>query len=474
MSKRNITIGTGASLVIALLAFGAFAGAAALVSRNQFNFAAITSADEGENSGGDDNNDSEDSNDDSSSKSEKEKEKKSEEAKKKAERAREDGKKQLERSNKSSDDTEDDRKDNEDSGDDNDSEDSGDANDSSKDDSEDNADEADEIDEVDEADNEGMFKDRDKTLSKLQEEIAKAKKNILEKQAEGADVTTALARLALAEAGLAQVGTSFDANNLATAKMLAKEIKKTAHFTEKDMEFSKKVAEEAAKVEKRFGQVEKKIAELESLGGDASAFKTQLATLRADFSALKATVAAAPGTVTRDTVKAFEKRVKRLKSLVESNIFALGGTDDEDLFEDHEDDANDLAEGLDDVAEIENGDDNGVSKKVRTIATEHKAASKAIKKSLGDIEDRSKLAETIFGSDSGALDTLNAEVAAMNTRAAALASASKRVSDPDVKKILDDQIDTLKLETGKLQSFISSQSEIKGIFGWLAAFIPRF
>ena len=51
--KINTKMGTGAALVIALLAFGAFAGAAALVTKNQFNFAAITSADEGE----DDNND---------------------------------------------------------------------------------------------------------------------------------------------------------------------------------------------------------------------------------------------------------------------------------------------------------------------------------------------------------------------------------------------------------------------------------
>src|SRR3989344_4775259 len=441
MPKIKTKMGTGAALVIALLALGTFAGVAAIVTKNQFNFAAITSADEGEddNEAEDDGEDEDEDKDD-----DKDKEKEQEKAKKEQEKASEKAKKEAEKARESS---------------------------NKEDDDED--DEADE-DENKGGDNEGMFKDRDKTWSKLQEEIDKARKNILEKQAEGADVTTALARLALAEAGLAQVGTSFDANDLATAKMLAKQIKKTAHFTEKDMEFSKKVAEEVAKVEKRFGQVEKKIAELEGFGGDAAAFKSQLATLRSDFSALKATIAAAPGTITRDTVKAFEKRVKRLKSLVESNIFAVGGTDDDDLFEDHEDDADDLSEGLDDVAEIEDGDDNGVSKKVRTIAAEHKAASKAIKKSLGDIEDRGGLAETLFGSDSDALDALNTEVVAMNTRAAALESASKRISDPDLRKILDDQIDTLKLETGKLQSFIASQSEIKGIFGWLSAFIPKF
>src|SRR3989344_620502 len=438
MPKINTKMGTGAALVIALLAFGAFAGAAALVTKNQFNFAAITSADEGEDDNNDDgeDEDKDEDKDDSEDedKEDKKDEKAKEEAKKKAERARESAKKQAERSGTNS-----------------------------EDEDEDEADEVEDKDEDKNGDDEGMFKDRDKTLAKLQKEIAKAKENILKKQAEGTDVTAALARLALAEAGLAQVGSSFDANDLATAKTLAKQIKKTAHFTEKDLEFSKKVAEEMAKVEKRFGQVEKKIGELEGLGGDAAAFEFQLSTLRSDFSVLKASIAAAPGTITRDMVKAFEKRVKRLKSLVESTIFALGGTDDDDLFED-----------LDDVAEIEDGDDNGVSGKVRKIAAEHKAASKAIKESLEDIKDRGGLVRTLLGSDSDALAMLNKEVAGMNTRAAALELASKQVSDPDIKRILDAQISILKQEAGKLQSFITSQSEIKGIFGWFANFIPRF
>src|SRR3989338_1775622 len=398
MPKINTKMGTGAALVIALLAFGAFAGAAALITKNQFNFAAVTSADEGE-----DGNENEDKDKDDSEDEDKDKEKEQEKAKKEQEKAREKAKKEAEKARESSSKEDDDN-----------------------DVDEDEADEVEDKDEDKSGDNKGMFKDRDKTLAKLQEEIAKAKEKILEKQGEGVDVTTALARLALAEAGLVQVGTSFDANDLATAKMLAKQIKKTAHFTEKDLEFSKKVAEEMAKVEKRFGQVEKKIEELEGLGGDEAAFKFQLSTLRSDFSVLKASIAAAAGTITRDMVKAFEKRVKRLKSLVESTIFALGGTDDDDLFDDHEDDADDLFEDLDDVAEIEDGDENGVSGKVRKIAAEHKAASKAIKESLEDIKDRGGLVRTLLGSDSDALAMLNKEVAGMNTRAAALELAPKK------------------------------------------------
>lgn len=448
MSKIQNKLGMGASLLITVLAFGAFAGAAAVVTQNQFSLAPTTLADEGEDDGGDDEEDDseDDNNDDNDDGDDEDKDdsedKAKEDAKKKAEREREAAKKQAERSN-----------------------------DDSDDDSEDDADE-DESDDIDEdennGDDKGMFKDRDKTLEKLRKEIAKAREKILEKQAEGTDVTAALARLALAEASLDQVGSSFDANDLITAKMLAKQVKKTAHFAEKDLEFAKKVSEEMAKVEKRFGQVVKKIAVLETLGGDASTFKEQLAALRADFSVLRTTIAAAPGTITRDTVKAFEKRVKRLKNLVESAIFAYGGTDDDDdLFEDHEEDSDDLFEDLDDVAEIEDGDDNGVSGKVRKVAAEHRAAVQTVKQSLEDIKDRSGLVKTLFGPDFSALDTLGVQVAAMNTRATALESAAAQITDPSIRQILLTQADALRSEVLKLQSYIVAEDDQFSIFGAL-------
>lgn len=446
MSKMKNKLGMGASLLITVLAFGAFAGAAAVVTQNQFSLAPTALADEGDDDGGDDEeDDSEDDNNDEEKAQEKEKEK----AKKEQEKEREKAKKESEKSRESSG-KEDDGED--DDGVENENED------------EDGSEDSDE----NESDDKGMFKDRDKTLEKLQEKIAEAEKHILEKQAEGVNVTAALARLAAAKAGLGQVGSAFDANDLAAAENLAKQIKKLAHFTEKDLEYAEKITEEMAKVEKRFGQVVRKIAVLEALGGDASAFKAQLASLRADFSVLKASIAADPSTITRDTEKAFEKKVKRLKSLVETAIFAYGGTDDDDdLFEDHEEYADDLSEDLDDVAEIEDGDDDGVSGKVRRVAAEHKAAVQTVKQSLEDIKDRSGLVKTLFGPDFSALDTLGEQVAAMNARATALDAAAAQVADPEIRQILLTQADALRSEVLKLQSYIAAEDDQFSIFGAL-------
>lgn len=443
-------MGIGASLIIVLLAFGAFASAAALITKNQFSLAPFTLADddddedEDEDDEDEDQDEDEDEKDDAQEIAKKKAEREREGAKKQAERARESAKKQVEKSGKGMGGNELDDHDEENEMDD----------------------EGDDMDEDDE-DEHGMFKDRDKTLSKVAEEIAKAKEKLLEKQADGVDVTTALARLAEAEVKLSLVGSAFDADDLVTAKMLAKQIKKTAHFAKEDLHDTEKIADELAKVEKRFGQVSQKIALLEALGGDASAFKAQLVSLQSDFAVLRASLTTTPGAITRDTIKAFEKRVKRLKSLVESTMFALGGTDDDDLFEDHEDDADDLSEDLNDVAEIESDDDNDVSKTVKRVAIEHKAAANNIKKSLQDIKDRSGLTKTVFGPDFNALDALSSEVSAINTRATALESVAAQVTDPDIKQILISQASTLKSEVLKLQAYITAENNTSSLFGWV-------
>lgn len=344
------------------------------------------------------------------------------------------------------------------------------------DDSDEEGDEADENDDEFEDDEEGefedddksgsfsgMYKEKDKTLEKLRKEIAEAEKHIMEQGLAGGDVSGALAKLAAMKLGIDQVGVSFDANNLEAAKLLAKQIKKATHFAEKDAEDAKHVTEELADVVKRFGQVEEKIGTLEALGGDTSSFKAQLASLRADFSLLSASLSA--GAVTRDTAKAFEKRVKRLKSSVETAIFALGGTDDDDLFEDHEDDADELDDDLSDVAEIEDGDDNGVSGKLRKVASEHKSSVAVVATTLGDIKRRDGFAKALFGPDFNALDRLNTEVASMNTRASAIESAAAQITDLEVKQILLNRAVALRSEVTKLQSYITAEDNQFSIFG---------
>lgn len=453
--KQGISFMTAA--LILLFGVGSFVGVANVYNDNHFG-SSVAQGKDGEDSNdeeedkedeGDDKDDNEDNDDDTQ---------KSESDKKKAEKAREDAKKQSERNremNKQSLEQSSGRGGNDDLEDENEDE--------SSDELENE--EEDELDDDKSGSFSGMYKEKDKTLSKLQEELAETEKHIMEKKSEGADVTMALASLAAAKAGLDQVGAAFDTNNLEVAKALAKQIKKAAHFAAKDSEDAKHIGEELADVTKRFGQVEEKIAKLEAIGGDATSFKSQLTSLRADFATLQASVSA--GVVTRDTAKAFEKRVKRLKSAVETAIFALGGTDDDDLFEDHEDDADELSDDLNDVAEIEDGDDNGVSGKLRKVALEHKSSVATVATTLGDIKRRDGFARTLLGPDFNALDRLNTEVTSMNTRAAAIESAAAQIADPEMKQILLNQATTLRSEVTKLQSYITAEDGQFSILGGL-------
>lgn len=439
-------MGTATALAIAILSFGAFTGMASIVVKNQSLITPVTLAEDNEDGG-----DSEESqkSEDKDKKENKVKEKES--TKKQYEKDREENKKKFEK------DREENKQADEIQGKDED------GNEQEMDaDGDFDGDESSEFDtDGDFEDNNGMYKDSNKTLSKLQENIAEAEKHILEKQAEGEDVTKALSELNLAKAKLAEVGTAFTANDFEMAKQLSKEIKKEALFSEKDLEFAKDATEAVREVTKKVAKVDSKIATLESLGGDASLFKTQVASLKTDISTLQSS-----GTITREAFKAIEKKAERLKNVIEQSIFALGGNEEnDDLYADHEKDAHDLEDDLNDVADIEEGDDNGVAKKVRTIAEEHRSSTAVIAQSLGDIKNQSGFAKTVFGPDFNALESLNAQTTAMTVRADALVAISTQVTDPDVKQILIDRAGALRSEASKLSAYISAENNQFSILG---------
>jgi hypothetical protein len=470
--KQINQLGLGTALLITVLSFGSFAGAVAVVTNNQFGFEPTTLAHGDEGDDGDSNSDGVNNNNDnsgdnnngdnqdSSSKSEKERQKKAEEdTKKQDERARETAKKQFERSNDSFDDK---------SSDNNDSEDVNDSNDKNKEDSEGD---------VNEVDGEGgdnaMFKDRDKTLSKLEEKIAEAEKEILEKQSEGADVTAALNRLALAKSALASIGSAFDAGDLESVKRLAQEAKKLTHFARgNDLHDAKKIAEDIAKVAKRIAQVNKKLAELKALGGETSSFETTLAEAEKMFAEAMVLIGnggtdATSGFVALDVV---ERRVKNIKHAVANAIFALGGEDDE-FDDDHRSEVADFVKSLNDVADIEEG---GIGKQVRTVARAQRLSADKVVSLMDDVKTRGGLVRFLFGPRKDGLDGIQEEIAANNARIAILNSVIAQINDADIKAILAKQVENLQQETTNLTSFVNGELDKSSLLAWFGAFVPRF
>lgn len=320
-------------------------------------------------------------------------------------------------------------------------------------------------DDMDDDNNNGMYKDRAKTLSKLDKELAEAEKEILEKQAEGADVTAALARLAEAKAKAATVGGAFDSNDLEAAKQLSKEVKKLAHFARNDdLHDAKEVAEDVAKVAKRITQTNGKIALLEAVGGDSSPFKSTLASYESDLAALKVTISAGGYDLgmMEESLDALERKIKRLKSGIEGTIYALGGTDSE-LDDDLEDESDDIAEHLNDVADIE---DDSVGRAIRFIADDHKDATKKIGETVKEVDKRNPVLQALFGASDSDLSNLEQEIAANKTRTESLLKAAEAVEDQDMKSIILDQVEVLKAQTTKLQNFVEGQRDRLSLLGW--------
>lgn len=450
--KVHKKMSLSAALLVAVLSFGGFMGIATFVTQNNLGFVSVSSADDSDEEGDDEDEDEdedkdenkdedEDKDDDEQSESEK---KASEALKKKAEKEREAAKKAAERSNRESDD-EDDADELENEGED-----------SSKDDDED---------EREDGDDNGMYRDRAKTLAALAEDIAEAEKEILQKQSEGVDVTAALARLALAKAGIDSVDGAFDSNNLEDVKRLSKEVKKLAHFAkEEDLHDAKEAAEDVAKISKRIAQAYGKVTLLESVGGDGAQAKVALAALEVDFAALQVTIAAGGYDLSlmESSLESLERKVKAVKSSVEASIYALGGTDGK-YDDDYEEEADDVYEYLNDVAEIE---DDNVGRVISGIAKEHKDAAKIVSEKVSAVDQRSLVLQTLFGANEGDLRALDEEIVNNNDRIAMLIRAADAIEDQEVKQLLLDQVAVLKVQTAKLETFVGGQRDRLSVFGW--------
>ncbi len=312
---------------------------------------------------------------------------------------------------------------------------------------------------------EKLSEKRTDALEDMTEDIIEAEERITRAQAEGIDVTKALATLAAAKAKVAAFESSSETISRDTLKQLEREVKKLTHFaSHKDVKSSRDMAKDVDKIAKRISQAKGKLALYESLGGSADSFKPSLTNLEADFVALQAKLAAG-GQEQIDALsqlESFERRVKVLKSSIEGAIYALGGTD-ERYDDDYENEVEDLYEDLNDVAEIE-GDELG--EQIRTVAEAQKNSVSKVATSVENIDKRSRVLQALFGAKKSELANLESEIAANKARIEVLNQAAAKIEDPEVKGILTDQISTLTQETSKLETFVSGQKDRLSAFGW--------
>ena len=435
--NKSLSLFTG--LLIAVFSFSGFAFALTVVTGSPM-LALISQANTGEDDDeeSDDNEDSDDTEDDDEDDQdqiEKEKEKEAkEEAKKKAEYQREQWKKKSELLRKKTEMLR-------------------------------NREEADSDENEDQDDDRQEHEEDDKKadiLEDINEDIIDAEERITRAQAEGIDVTKALATLAIAKekasaAERALAETSYDA-----LRSIAREVKKLAHFaSHKDVRNSRDIEKDVSKIAKRIAQTRGKITLYTSLGGDPGTFNTALGVLEEEFATLKANLLKGEQDQA-GLLEALERKVKRLKSSVESASYALGGTD-ERYDDDYENEVEDIYDELNDVAEIE-GDELG--EQIRTVALAQKSSVKKVSGPVESIDQRNAILQFLLGTKGSEIEKLETEITANKARVEVLTEAASKIEDAEVKAILLDQVNELKIETTKLETFVGGQKDRLSAFGW--------
>ncbi len=444
---KNKSISLFTALLIAIFSFSGFAFALTAVTGSPM-LALVSQAHNGEDDSEDENEDEDEDEDenedededenDEEDKIEKEKEKKAkEEAKKKAEYQREQWKKKSELLRKQAE--------------------------SRREFEDDDSDEDEEQDE-DEQEHEEDDKKAD-ILEDINEDIIEAEERITRAQAEGIDVTKAMATLATAKEKASTAEQALATTSYDTLRSIAREVKKLAHFaSHKDVKNSRDMEKDVSKIAKRIAQTRGKITLYASLGGDPGSFNTSLEALEGEFTTLKENLLKGG----QDQINALgaleplERKVKRLKSSIESASYALGGTD-ERYDDDYENEVEDIYDELNDVAEIE-GDELG--EQIRTVALAQKSSIDKVSGPVKSIDQRNRVLQFLLGTKGSEIEKLETEITANKARMEVLTEAANKIEDAEVKAIVLDQINELEIETTKLETFVGGQKDRLSAFGW--------
>ena len=435
MSKKLKSLGVVPAALIAIVALGAFVGIAAVMTNNQSGIFPVSFAKDGEDEDEDEDEKENEDEDEDEDEDEKENEdenenedddkdesakKASEIEKKKLESQREQVKKALEAARKQAEDDDEDIDD---------------------------------------------YEDDNETIKDLNEVLAEADKDVAEAKAEGVNVTKALATIAEAKLLAKKVQAAYDAGDFEEAKRLAQEVKKLTHFAkEEDTHNAKEIGKAIDKVAKRIDQARGKIYLLGTLGGDTKDFTTLIDQKEEAFKALQTKIAQESTNLSANLaeLEVLERSIKRIKSSVESTIYAMGGTDEE-YDDDYQHESEDVAEKLRDIADIE-GD--GVGHEVSTVANEQIISAIKVSDAIKNVDQRNQVLQVLFGTRRSELEKIDGEIANNKIRIEKLTLAADKIDDQEVKDIVLAQVQALQEETSKLETFVSGQKNRLSAFGW--------
>lgn len=318
---------------------------------------------------------------------------------------------------------------------------------------------------------EDIYKDQTKTKERLLKKLTQAEEKIMKKQAEGVDVSAALAALALAKEKATGVDALFATYNEEEIKALTKETEKLAHAARgKVLHAAEKVTKDMAKVDKRIGQTKRKIAELEAAGGNASSFTSRLGEIETEWAGVRAKIAVGGSEAgsAYAMVETIERRVKSVKSAVENALLALGVSDDDEFEMEHVAEVEDASDDIDELAEIEAEEEDEINdNSVKRLTKAHRTDAARAVALKTKFESRSAGMKQIFGDDKKSLSELRGVITENDARIEAIEKVIALVDDPEIAAMMNDKLAVLKEQNTELQNYVASRPVTSGMFGWL-------
>jgi len=125
------------------------------------------------------------------------------------------------------------------------------------------------------------------------------------------------------------------------------------------------------------------------------------------------------------------------------------------------------------LLEVVNGEEGvkgikgGIGEQVKTIAQEQNQSSGTTIQAMERVQTRSRIKTFLFGSDYKNLGTLRSEMVQTENRLEKLSGLIEGIEDGEYKTEIQNQIEILKEEKEKIESFIGSQESKFSLFGWL-------
>lgn len=115
----------------------------------------------------------------------------------------------------------------------------------------------------------------------------------------------------------------------------------------------------------------------------------------------------------------------------------------------------------------------GIGEEVRKIAQEQASSTEKVAVAIEKIEERSKVKTFLIGSDYKNIGAIRSEIVTTENRLARLSREVEKIASSTEKTAITAEIQSLKEEQVKLETFVKTNESKFSIFGWVVRLFQK-